>query len=126
MQCKHFLSDKQTDNSLIIANECQNTRKVGNYAGFNTRSSEIQGTELGKVPTGMACIDRSMPAGVAQSSHVFVFVLFLNSLLHLPLVENDLACLDTRVMLPQPHEQRYPLDDLRKSKGLHSVSAYRH
>ena len=72
MQCKHFLSDKQTDNSLIIANECQNTRKVGNNAGFNTRSSEIQGTELGKVPTGMACIDRSMPAGVAQSSHVFV------------------------------------------------------
>ena len=58
--------------------------------------------------------------------NVFVFVLFLNSLLHLPLVENDLACLDTRVMLPQPHEQRYPLDDLRKSKGLHSVSAYRH
>ena len=38
----------------------------------NRRSSEIQVTALGKWPTGMACIYRSRPAGVAQSRHAFV------------------------------------------------------
>ena len=36
------------------------------------RSSEIQGTALGKSLRAWTCIYRSMPAGVAQSRHVFV------------------------------------------------------
>ena len=38
----------------------------------NRRSSEIQGTALGKSLRALTCISRSMPAGVAQSSHAFV------------------------------------------------------
>ena len=38
----------------------------------NRRSSEIQGTALGKCLRAWTCIHRSMPAGVAQSSHAFV------------------------------------------------------
>ena len=43
---------------------------------FNRRSSEIQGTALGKClqawPIYIIYIYRSRPAGVAQSSHAFV------------------------------------------------------
>ena len=39
---------------------------------FNRRSSEIQGTALGKSLQAWTCIYRSMPAGVAQSRHAFV------------------------------------------------------
>ena len=38
----------------------------------NRRSSEIQGTALGKSLRAWICIYRSMPAGVAQSRHAFV------------------------------------------------------
>ena len=38
----------------------------------NRRSSEIQGTALGKCLRAGTCIYRSMPAGVAQSRHAFV------------------------------------------------------
>ena len=38
----------------------------------NRRSSEIQGTALGKSLRAWTCISRSMPAGVAQSRHAFV------------------------------------------------------
>ena len=38
----------------------------------NRRSSEIQGTALGKSLRAWTCIYRSMPAGVAQSRHAFV------------------------------------------------------
>ena len=40
----------------------------------NRRSSEIQGTALGKSLRAWTCIHRSMPAGVAQSMHAFVGV----------------------------------------------------
>ena len=39
---------------------------------FNRRSSEIQGTALGKCLRAWTCIYRSMPAGVVQSRHAFV------------------------------------------------------
>ena len=39
---------------------------------FNRRSSEIQGTALGKSLQAWTCTYRSMPAGVAQSRHAFV------------------------------------------------------
>ena len=39
---------------------------------FNRRSSEIQGTALGKSLRAWTCIYRSRPAGVAQSRHTFV------------------------------------------------------
>ena len=39
---------------------------------INRRSSEIQGTALGKCLRAWSCIYRSMPAGVAQSRHAFV------------------------------------------------------
>ena len=38
---------------------------------LNRRSSEIQGTALGKSLQAWICIYRSMPAGVAQSRHAF-------------------------------------------------------
>ena len=38
----------------------------------NRRSSEIQGTALGKSLRAWTCIYRSMPAGAAQSRHAFV------------------------------------------------------
>ena len=38
----------------------------------NRRSSEIQGTALGKSLRAWTCIYRSMPAGVAQCRHAFV------------------------------------------------------
>ena len=38
----------------------------------NRRSSEIQGTAFSKSLRAWTCIYRSMPAGVAQSRHVFV------------------------------------------------------
>ena len=41
-------------------------------SGANRRSSEIQGTALGKSLRAWTCIYRSMPAGVAQSRHTFV------------------------------------------------------
>ena len=40
----------------------------------NRRSSEIQGTALGKRLRAWTCIYRSTPAGVAQSRHAFVGV----------------------------------------------------
>ena len=42
------------------------------HKGRNRWSSEIQGTALGKSLRAWPCIYRSMPAGVAQSSHAFV------------------------------------------------------
>ena len=39
---------------------------------LNRRSSEIQGTVLGKCLQAWSCMYRSMPAGVAQSRHAFV------------------------------------------------------
>ena len=39
---------------------------------INRRSSEIQGTALGKSLRAWTSIYRSMPAGVAQSRHAFV------------------------------------------------------
>ena len=42
------------------------------YVSCNRRSSEIQGTALGKCLRAWSCIYRSMPAGVAQSRHAFV------------------------------------------------------
>ena len=39
---------------------------------FNRRSSEIQGTALSKSLRAWTCIYRSMPVGVAQSTHAFV------------------------------------------------------
>ena len=39
---------------------------------LSRRSSEIQGTALGKCLRAWTCIYRSMPAGVAQSRHAFV------------------------------------------------------
>ena len=39
---------------------------------FNRRSSEIQGTTLGKCLRAWSCMYRSMPAGVAQRRHAFV------------------------------------------------------
>ena len=41
--------------------------------GVNRRSSEIQGTALGKSLRVWTCTYRSMPAGVAQSRHAFVW-----------------------------------------------------
>ena len=38
----------------------------------NRRSSEIQGTALGKSLRAWTCIYRSRPVGVAQSRHAFV------------------------------------------------------
>ena len=38
----------------------------------NRRSSEIQGTALGKSLRAWTCIYRSRPEGVAQSRHAFV------------------------------------------------------
>ena len=40
--------------------------------GKNRRSSEIQGTALGKSLRAWTCIYTSMPAGVVQSRHAFV------------------------------------------------------
>ena len=39
---------------------------------YNRRSSEIQGTALGKSLRAWTCIYRSMPAGAVQSRHAFV------------------------------------------------------
>ena len=53
----------------------QNDLKVKKSAYFNRRSSEIQGTALGKYLQAWPVyiyIYRSMPAGVTQSSHAFV------------------------------------------------------
>ena len=40
--------------------------------GQNRRSSEIQGTALGKCLRAWTCIYRTMPAGIVQSRHAFV------------------------------------------------------
>ena len=42
------------------------------YNMGNRRSSEIQGTALGKCLWAWSCMYRSMPAGEAQSRHAFV------------------------------------------------------
>ena len=42
------------------------------YTAANSRSSEIQGTALGKSLRAWTCIYRSMPAGVTQSRHASV------------------------------------------------------
>ena len=42
------------------------------FVMLNRRSSEIQGTALGKCLRAWTCIYRSVPAGVAQSRHAFV------------------------------------------------------
>ena len=43
------------------------------FVGFdNRRSSETQGTALGKCLRAWSYISRSMPAGIAQSRHAFV------------------------------------------------------
>ena len=50
-----------------------NYQDFGKYVRIdNRRSSEIQGTALGKCLRAWSCMYRSMPAGVAQSRHAFV------------------------------------------------------
>ena len=50
-----------------------NYQDFGKYVRIdNRRSSEIQGTVLGKCLRAWSCIYRSMPAGVAQSRNAFV------------------------------------------------------
>ena len=41
-------------------------------SSFNRRSSEIQGTALGKSLRAWTCISTSVPAGVVQSRHAFI------------------------------------------------------
>ena len=53
-------------------NEAQSARVEPTHKGVNRRSSEIQGTALGKCLRARSCIYRSMPAGVAQSRRAFV------------------------------------------------------
>ena len=48
------------------------THNTGTLVFEGNRSSEIQGTVLGKCLRAWSCIYRSMPAGVAQSRHAFV------------------------------------------------------
>ena len=53
-------------------NEAQSARVESTHKGVNRRSSEIQGTALGKCLRARRCIYWSMPAGVAQSRDAFV------------------------------------------------------
>ena len=61
------LNDIQRDTRVINAYALRSSTSVA-----NRRSSEIQGTALGKCLQAWSCIYRSMPAGVAQSRHAFV------------------------------------------------------
>ena len=59
--------------SLLIQKDMLVGSEMDSFmVGFNRRSSEIQGTALGKSLQAWTCIYRSMPAGVAQSRHAFV------------------------------------------------------
>ena len=74
----NYMVIRGKDEGMEVIHDCMrgdvlsHSTIVNAYIELNRRSSEIQGTALGKCLRAWTCIDRSMPAGVVQSRHAFV------------------------------------------------------
>ena len=63
---------KTSGGGLKMSGGIKYRRRGPHEEKYNRRSSEIQGTALGKCLRAWSCTYRSTPTGVAQSRHAFV------------------------------------------------------